>query len=232
MTSQTAPTCTTAGSNGYQCSMCEKTGSEVVPATGVHTYALQSTAPATCAAPGANHFACTMCGGGYEEAIPATGVHTYAVVSQNQNITYQCSGCGATYSEANPNWVSWREATAEEKARCLAAINAERAKLGYVALTMRHDLGAQAWANHLASTKTCDHYIGMDIYWGGEGVGVGLTPERCGVAQCYDCLGLAINKGSGIGNGTGDDFAANPTIEIGIAVNNETGSYYYCFRTP
>ena len=221
LTGETAPTCSAAGSKNYQCSTCGTATSEAIAATGQHTWVLQSTTPASCSAAGANHYTCSGCGTGYDEPIAATGAHNYVVIGQDQNITYQCTGCGATYAEANPNWVSWREATAEEKAQCLAAINAERATKGYAPLSLRYDLGAQAWANHLAQIKDSEHDDSTALLYD-EGVGYAGSPSQIGVNQCYSCLGLAA--------GAGDYYNTDPFIEIGMTYNIQTGLYYYCIR--
>lgn len=116
---------------------------------------------------------------------------------------------------------TFRQATVQEKERCLRAINEERAKLGYVPLRLCGDFGAQEWADYLAENQV---YVHSDTSYG-EGCGGCDTPEEGGIGQCYTCLGLAADAGDG------DYYGADGRIDIGMSYSNVTGSYFICIRT-
>ncbi len=139
----TPATCTTDGVKTYTCS-CGETKTEIIPATGVHTYGEWEvdgdnhkktcsncgdviteahawdggviTTPATCTENGSKVFTCTVCGGTKTEVIPAIG-HAYGeweVDGDNHKKT--CSNCGDVITEAH-TWdagVVTKEPTATE----------------------------------------------------------------------------------------------------------------------
>ena len=104
----TAPTCVDAGVMTYTCSACGDTYTEVIPATGEHTYESVVTAP-TCVDKGYTTYTCSVCGDSYvADEVDALG-HTYesAVTTAptcgaEGVMTYTCSACGDTYTEAIP----------------------------------------------------------------------------------------------------------------------------------
>ena len=100
----TAATCLKAGVMTYTCSMCGKSYTEAISATG-HTYTSKTTA-ATCTVPGLKVYNCTGCNHSYTETIPATGhnytakVTTAATCTTAGVKTYTCSNCNNSYNEA------------------------------------------------------------------------------------------------------------------------------------
>ncbi|MBQ8639803.1 MAG: hypothetical protein IJ468_11620 [Lachnospiraceae bacterium] len=199
----------------------EQATAEVMETPHQHSYMETGRKEATCAESGSIMYSCTICMATKSEWIPETGAHNWNLITSNKDNTYQCSMCGQQYREANPAYVPWREATAEEKAQCLAAINAERAKFGFAPLSLRADCGAQAWANRLAERNQSEHDPSSPFVYD-EGVGYNSSPAEAGIGQCYTCLGFA--------GGAGDYYNTDPYIEIGMAYHELTGLYYYCIR--
>ena len=103
----TEATCSKDGQKVYTCTRCDDTYTEVIPATGKHTYKTV-TVDATCAEDGATTHTCAVCGDAYTEVIPATGKHTYtsktvdATVTEDGAVIYTCTVCGHSYSEVIP----------------------------------------------------------------------------------------------------------------------------------
>ena len=116
------PTCTEAGYNEYECSVCKKLYREEIKAKG-HSYAKDPTfsRPATCTTWGFDVYACTVCGMTKEiESTPPLGHTGYdekdkagnyvskdkneisATCTQNGKRTWKCGRCDAELSEAIP----------------------------------------------------------------------------------------------------------------------------------
>lgn len=116
------PTCTEAGYNEYECSVCKKLYREEIKAKG-HSYAKVPTfsSPATCTTWGFDVYACTVCGMTKEiESTPPLGHTGYdeknkagnyvskdrkeasATCTQNGKRTWKCGRCNAELSEAIP----------------------------------------------------------------------------------------------------------------------------------
>lgn len=122
-TSETAPTCTAAGSVVFTCTDDDCTVDDVeiaVSATGVHNITTTVT-PATCFTAGKAVSECSECDYKTETAIAAKG-HTYtfpgtvtqaATCQQNGVITYTCKDCSNTQTETTPAIGHVFEATAE-----------------------------------------------------------------------------------------------------------------------
>ena len=100
----TAPTCLNTGVKTYTCTICSKSYTETVAATG-HKYTSKVTA-ATCTVPGFTMYTCSGCNHSYSETIPATGhnytskVTTAATCTTAGVKTFTCSNCSNSYTEA------------------------------------------------------------------------------------------------------------------------------------
>ena len=97
-------TCVNTGTKMYTCSICSKSYTESIAATG-HSYTTKTTA-ATCTVPGSKIYTCSGCGHNYTETIAALG-HNYSSKITVQPTcttagvkTYTCANCNGTYTEA------------------------------------------------------------------------------------------------------------------------------------
>jgi C1A family cysteine protease/DNA-directed RNA polymerase subunit RPC12/RpoP/predicted aconitase with swiveling domain len=137
----TAPTCTTAGVRTYTCSRCGDTYTEAIAALG-HTLTATAAKAATCTEAGNSaYWHCSVCGKYFSDAaatteitlastvIPALGhsytsaVTTAATCTTAGVMTYTCSRCGDTYTEAIPALGHTLTATAAKAATCTEAGN-------------------------------------------------------------------------------------------------------------
>ena len=100
-------TCVEPGEELLTCTVCGKTQTRVVSATG-HDYVAVVTAP-TCAAQGYTTYTCSVCGDSYvSDFVALTGIHNFdkgvvtkAATTTAQGIkTYTCTVCGKTRTEA------------------------------------------------------------------------------------------------------------------------------------
>ncbi|MBQ1371453.1 MAG: S-layer homology domain-containing protein, partial [Oscillospiraceae bacterium] len=84
-----APTCGAAGVKTYTCTICGKTQTESIAATGKHTWSTQGTyAPKpSCTAGGYMEYRCTVCSATKKEVVPALG-HSW-----NQGVTSVAPSC-------------------------------------------------------------------------------------------------------------------------------------------
>ena len=95
----TAPQCTKSGIKTYTCTICGKTKTESIPATGLHTYDCVTTNLPICTDCGIKTYTCTVCGSSYTESVDALG-HNYvktitkATPKKNGKIVTKCSRCG------------------------------------------------------------------------------------------------------------------------------------------
>ncbi len=96
---ETPATCTKDGMKSGYCSVCKKTTTETIPATG-HTVTNNASwvtkTEATCTKDGVKQATCTVCGGTATKAIPATG-HNIVTYKEEQGAT--CTAEGYTASE-------------------------------------------------------------------------------------------------------------------------------------
>jgi endonuclease I/DNA-directed RNA polymerase subunit RPC12/RpoP len=137
----TAPTCTTAGVMTYTCSRCGDTYTEAIAALG-HTLTATAAKAATCTEAGNSaYWHCSVCGKYFSDAaatteitlastvLPALGhsytsaVTTAATCTTAGVMTYTCSRCGDTYTEAIPALGHTLTATAAKAATCTEAGN-------------------------------------------------------------------------------------------------------------
>lgn len=106
----TAPTCTTAGTKLYTCTICSSTKPEELAPLG-HDYNSGWTVDtaATCSAPGSKSHHCTRCDNKTDvTVVPATGVHSWddgvitkpATVDAEGEKTYTCTVCSAKKTES------------------------------------------------------------------------------------------------------------------------------------
>ncbi len=106
----TAATCGKDGKTTYRCSKCGDSYTEILPATGNHTYVTKVTKEATCTKTGTETTACSACGHVSSiETIPATGhswdngvVTTAAGCGKTGSKTFTCDACRATKIETIP----------------------------------------------------------------------------------------------------------------------------------
>ena len=105
VTSETAATCTEAGSKTYTCSVCGDSYTETITALG-HSYALTGETAATCTEAGSKTYTCSACGDNYTETVATRG-HSYALTGETAatctkagSKTYTCSACGDSYTES------------------------------------------------------------------------------------------------------------------------------------
>lgn len=122
-----APTCGEDGIRTYTCTECGHTYTEIIVATGAHTYANACdgdcnvcgatrtpaahaytsavTKAATCEDKGIRTYTCSECGASYTEEIAATG-HSYTAAVTKPDCenggytTHTCTACGDTYKDA------------------------------------------------------------------------------------------------------------------------------------
>ena len=97
-------TCAEEGIRTYTCSICHKTKTEAIPATGQHTMVTVVDRKATCGKAGSEHQECSVCHGNKsaETVIPATGKHawgewkvTKAATALAKGVqTRSCNVCG------------------------------------------------------------------------------------------------------------------------------------------
>jgi len=84
-------TCSETGRKTYTCSECGDSYTEVISATGKHSYALSTIGEATCGKSGEKTYTCSGCGDSYTEVIAATGRHSYDYACDES-----CNVCGKT----------------------------------------------------------------------------------------------------------------------------------------
>ena len=100
ITAQSAATCENDGYITYTCTGCGDSYTEVIAATGSHSYVTE-TVGATCTTAGSVTYTCTVCGDSYVETIAALG-HSYEAVVTAPTCTtagyttYICA-CGDSY---------------------------------------------------------------------------------------------------------------------------------------
>ena len=99
-------TCGQVGTKELTCSVCGRTETEEIPATGIHKYSNKVTTQATCAATGIKTFTCSVCGDAYTEEIPKNDKHTYkstvkkeATCTADGTLEKKCSVCGDSKTE-------------------------------------------------------------------------------------------------------------------------------------
>ncbi len=87
-----APTCGATGVKTYTCTVCNKTQTETIAATGKHTWSKQGTyAPKpTCTTGGNMEYRCTVCNATKKDAVPALG-HSW-----DKGVTSTAPGCTTT----------------------------------------------------------------------------------------------------------------------------------------
>ena len=109
-TSTKASTCGEDGANYYTCTVCSRSRSDAIPATGNHNWELTGTDPASCGSDGAEHYTCSVCNHTKSETVPATGDHSWdsgrvtkkATCVASGVRTYTCTECDKTKTSSIP----------------------------------------------------------------------------------------------------------------------------------
>jgi hypothetical protein len=101
--SRVAPTCGTDGSVKFSCT-CGAERTDVLPATGNHTYAAVGTVNASCGAVGEISYVCSVCQDTFTAYLPCTGLHTHDAAGEYEILPdanelldtylYDCNVCG------------------------------------------------------------------------------------------------------------------------------------------
>ena len=123
------PTCVKAGTRTYTCKFCGQTKTEVLVATGNHTWDTgKVTISATCGKSGTKTFFCKVCGYSREESIKSTGLHRWdnGVVTLEPTCgseglkTYTCKVCGQTKQESIPTTENhlWNDGVVTQEPTC------------------------------------------------------------------------------------------------------------------
>ena len=99
----TAATCGASGAKTLTCTRCGATTTEVIPATGAHTYTDQVVAP-TCTEAGYTLHTCSVCGASQKDAGAAALGHDYQEhterVQTGMEAHHVCSCCGMDFTAA------------------------------------------------------------------------------------------------------------------------------------
>lgn len=106
----TEPTETTPGVRTFTCAVCSQTKTEVIPATGAHTFVFTKTVAPSCTEAGYDLYTCRDCGASEQRNVkPALGhkwdsgtVTTEPTEKDPGTMTYTCTVCGATKTEVIP----------------------------------------------------------------------------------------------------------------------------------
>ena len=106
----TEPTETTPGVRTFTCAVCSQTKTEVIPATGTHTFVFTKTVAPSCTEAGYDLYTCRDCGATEQRnSKPALGhkwdsgtVTTEPTEKDPGTMTYTCTVCGATKTEVIP----------------------------------------------------------------------------------------------------------------------------------
>lgn len=131
-----AATCTTAGSETYQCTGCGDTYIE--PVTMTHSYVVSASEDASCQKEGYRTFICSFCNYEYTEKLEKNPHKTVLTSTQEATCTkagqkhYQCSNCGYEYSEEIPQKThSYSAATCTKPKTCSDCSKTEGTALGH-----------------------------------------------------------------------------------------------------
>lgn len=106
----TDPTETTPGVRTFTCAVCGQTKTEVIPATGEHTFVFTKNVAPSCTEAGYDLYTCRDCGASEQRNVkPALGhkwdsgtVTTEPTEKDPGTMTYTCTVCGATKTEVIP----------------------------------------------------------------------------------------------------------------------------------
>ena len=106
----TEPTETTPGVRTFTCAVCSQTKTEVIPATGEHTFVFTKTVAPSCTEAGYDLYTCSGCGATEKRNVkPALGhkwdngtVTTEPTEKDPGTMTYTCTVCGQTKTEVIP----------------------------------------------------------------------------------------------------------------------------------
>lgn len=106
----TEPTETTPGVRTFTCAVCSQTKTEVIPATGAHTFVFTKNVAPSCTEAGYDLYTCRDCGASEQRNVkPALGhkwdsgtVTTEPTEKDPGTMTYTCTVCGATKTEVIP----------------------------------------------------------------------------------------------------------------------------------
>lgn len=106
----TEPTETTPGVRTFTCAVCSQTKTEVIPATGAHTFVFTKNVAPSCTEAGYDLYTCRDCGASEQRNVkPALGhkwdsgtVTTEPTETDPGTMTYTCTVCGATKTEVIP----------------------------------------------------------------------------------------------------------------------------------
>lgn len=106
----TEPTETTPGVRTFTCAVCSQTKTEVIPATGTHTFVFTKNVAPSCMEAGYDLYTCRDCGASEQRNVkPALGhkwdsgtVTTEPTEKDPGTMTYTCTVCGATKTEVIP----------------------------------------------------------------------------------------------------------------------------------
>ena len=106
----TEPTETTPGVRTFTCAVCSQTKTEVIPATGAHTFVFTKNVAPSCTTEGYDLYTCRDCGASEKRNVkPALGhkwdsgtVTAEPTETDPGTITYTCTVCGQTRTEVIP----------------------------------------------------------------------------------------------------------------------------------
>ena len=106
----TEPTETTPGVRTFTCAVCSQTKTEVIPATGTHTFVFTKNVAPSCTEAGYDLYTCRDCGASEQRnSKPALGhkwdsgtVTTEPTEKDPGTMTYTCTVCGQTKTEVIP----------------------------------------------------------------------------------------------------------------------------------
>lgn len=106
----TEPTETTPGVRTFTCAVCSQTKTEVIPATGTHTFVFTKNVAPSCTEAGYDLYTCKDCGASEQRNVkPALGhkwdngtVTAEPTETDPGTMTYTCTVCGQTKTEVIP----------------------------------------------------------------------------------------------------------------------------------
>lgn len=106
----TEPTETTPGVRTFTCAVCSQTKTEVIPATGTHTFVFTKNVAPSCTEAGYDLYTCRDCGASEQRNVkPALGhkwdsgtVTAEPTETDPGTMTYTCTVCGQTKTEVIP----------------------------------------------------------------------------------------------------------------------------------
>lgn len=119
----TEPTETTPGVRTFTCAVCSQTKTEVIPATGAHTFVFTKNVAPSCTEAGYDLYTCSGCGATEQRNVkPALGhkwdsgtVTAEPTEKDPGTMTYTCTVCGQTKTEVipatGPHTHVWNEGT-------------------------------------------------------------------------------------------------------------------------